>query len=569
MHEALRISEILFHIFRDEDLRLSDLQHITLVCSVWNEIAVAIMWERPRGDTSILKLLPSDAWSMVEAVSRSERGDLVYVGMRLFRRFAITRALCQADWDQMMKRSRYVRSIRWDNLCHGDETTLDKSVYEHILANPPRERLLPALQTLTCVIRNAESAEIIQLLVGPSLQHWILSVELRRGVHLSDIATAISFARHNCPHIQQFAFLLSNLRGSPFHDFTCVENAIMDLLCGAGGRMSTLAIDMPFRPSLLPALACYPSLHDIKLSNRMPDLTTMEKLPSNGYPSLRSLILVGFPLRTVIGLVQSWGGCRPIETLEVSDLGSITSRLLLELTEALEKHCDPKTMRQIHIMVKPHGVPWDVESWGEPFALHYAHLAPLRAFSNLEYLTVHAARGGNKITDAEYADLVPSWRHLGRIDLLANGNREPPPASLAALLPFARCQNTLSRVAIQLDASVVPPNDPPAHATNESVVSLAVGNAPIANAYAVALYLSKLFPRLQQTGYWNDLLNDPETVRRERMWLTVERIFATAKNIKCSVQELGVVCQNMGSTIEDMCTDYGGPRDAVIYPWDI
>ncbi|KAI5834575.1 hypothetical protein K523DRAFT_412307 [Schizophyllum commune Tattone D] len=492
---------------------------------------------------------------------------LVYMGMRPFKRLAITRALCQADWDQVMKRSRYVRSIDWDN---GDERTLDKSVYENILANPPQGRLLPALQTLTCDIRDADSAKVIQLLVGPSLQQWLPSVWAWRGMHV--IAAAISFVRHNCPDIQQLTLLVINSDASPAHDLTCVENAIVDLLGGPGGRMSTLAIDMPFRPSLLPALACHPSLRDIKLGTRTPDLTTIEKFPSNGYPSLRSLTLVGSSLRTVIALVQSWGGRRPMETLAVSNLGDVTSRRLLELTEALEKHCDPKTMRKILIMAKPNGEAWDVESWEEPFALHYAHLAPLRAFSNLENLTVHAARGGNKVTDAEYADLVSSWPRLGRIDLLANSNREPPPASLAALLPFARCQsraNTRSHIGVQIDASVVPPSDPHAHVANESVVSLAVGDAPIADAYAVALYLSRLFPRLRQTGYWSDLPDDPETVRREKLWLTVEMIFATAKNIKCSVQELGVICQNMGSTIEDLCTDYGGPRDAVIYPWNI
>ena len=59
---------------------------------------------------------------------------------------------------------------------------------------------------------------------------------------------------------------------------------------------------------------------------------------------------------------------------------------------------------------------------GGPFALHYAHLAPLRAFTNLELLTVLAAHRGCKITDAEYADLIPSWPHLGRIDIPANGS---------------------------------------------------------------------------------------------------------------------------------------------------
>ena len=69
MHRALQIPELLFHIFRDEALRLDVLRHLTLVCSVWNEVAVAIVWEHPNGDTSIFKLLPSDAWPMVEAVS--------------------------------------------------------------------------------------------------------------------------------------------------------------------------------------------------------------------------------------------------------------------------------------------------------------------------------------------------------------------------------------------------------------------------------------------------------------------------------------------------------------------
>ncbi|KAL1712788.1 hypothetical protein EV715DRAFT_296717 [Schizophyllum commune] len=499
---------------------------------------------------------------MVEA---SESGQ-ANTRAKPLRRFAITRGLCQADWEQVVKRSRYVQSLHWDD---GDETILDKSVYEHILANPPHERLLPALKTLTCGVRNAESARFIQLLVGPSLQLWVLTVWARRDVHLSDIETAISLVRQNCPHIQQFGFLVDSLRDSPSRDFARVESAIIDLLGGPDGRMSTLTIDMPCSPSLFSTLACCPSLHDIRVSNQTPDLTTIEQLPSNGYPSLRSLTLVGVPLRAVIRLVQSWGGRRPIETLAITKLGDITSRLLLELTEALEKHCDPKSMREITIMARPTR---DIEGWREPFAMRYAHLAPLRAFSNLELLTVRAAHRSCTITDAEYADLIPSWPHLGRIDIQANGDREPPPASLPALLPFARCEsrtNTRSHIGVQVDASVVPLSDPHAHGTNESVVSLAVGDAPIADAYAVALYLSKLFPRLRQTGYWSDLPDDPETVRREKLWLTVEMIFATAENIKCSVQELGVICQNMGSTIEDLCTDYGGPRDAVIYPWNI
>ncbi|TRM64824.1 hypothetical protein BD626DRAFT_235399 [Schizophyllum amplum] len=567
MHRALQIPELLLDIFQAGEYEKCDLLPLALVCSVWNAVAVAVLWEEPKA-TSLLKLLPLDAWRVVKSMPNS---GSIFAGSKPIERFAIVRPLTASDWERVLKRSCYVRSLRWDADYDYDESNLDQSVYSRILASPPPATLFPALRDLTCAARNPKSAQVIQLFLAPSLGRFVMMFYPWRGVRVTDIAATLAALGRRCPHLRVLGFDSYNYQDIPWLDFTLLENAIVDLARASGGALTTLSINMPCSAVFLPSFARCSSLVDVSVENQTPEGLAIPTYPSDGFPALCSLALTGISIRSASALVKSWGR-RAMEDISISTLSDVTSRTLLDFTQAVSDHCKPRALHLILIRASA-SLFGEIEV-AEPFAVRHAHLAPLRAFSELEMLVIKASRG-SRITDTEYADLARSWPHLNTINLTGMCERDTPAvATLKALLPFAQCRE-LTDISLELNAVAVPPHTTsPAQVVNDKVTSLSVGDAPIGvNSFAVALYLSKVYPKLDTVQYeCNPELEDegePETVRRQERWSTVETIFRTARNLKVPVEELQTLSRNLKTSIEDMCAVYGDHKDEDEGDWDV
>ncbi|KZP19267.1 hypothetical protein FIBSPDRAFT_862903 [Athelia psychrophila] len=69
MHQTLRISEVLSHIFdyallTPEDGRLSALRSLALTCRAFSDPALAILWRSASSLVPLVKCLPADFWEI-------------------------------------------------------------------------------------------------------------------------------------------------------------------------------------------------------------------------------------------------------------------------------------------------------------------------------------------------------------------------------------------------------------------------------------------------------------------------------------------------------------------------
>jgi len=177
----------------------------------------------------------------------------------------------------------------------------------------------------------------------------------------------------------------------------------------------------------------------------------------------------------------------------------------------------------------------------DPNTLHI-----LFAFANLEVLSITTLISFANVDNALIKDMASAWPSLKTLEIQYFGaSSHTTNVTLRGLLPLASC-SSLKQLSITLDATIhneFPHLRPGRGVSNASLLYLAVGQSPITDPYAVASFLSDVFPKLAiiSTGpedytpefgvvdeYWGqakDLFDKFVDIRmQERLWSeTVDR----------------------------------------------
>ncbi|KAJ6566753.1 hypothetical protein B0H19DRAFT_1257941 [Mycena capillaripes] len=138
----------------------------------------------------------------------------------------------------------------------------------------------------------------------------------------------------------------------------------------------------------------------------------------------------------------------------------------------------------------------------------------------LVILSIHVPTGFD-LDDATIMEMASTWPYIEESEFKADVQHHPTQVTLLGLQAFSEQCAYLRKLRIAIDATAIP--EPrrapePRLVAQESLVSLAVGQSPIDNAFAVARYLSSIFTNAKEAMPTYGDFDDAENCKR---WVEV------------------------------------------------
>ncbi|TRM58891.1 hypothetical protein BD626DRAFT_510029 [Schizophyllum amplum] len=508
MQSALYIPEVRHAICAE--LSRDALSKLSRISHDWSDVANIYLWETLENLVPLLCLMPADAWYLLPDASPSEAS------------FNLTRPLTPIDWDPVLRRSSLVKVL---SLQEYDAPTYATAAAQSMCHCPPPSTLLPRLRSLsfnTYADPQFRRSQFQLQLITSSLRVLRVEGPWPPGIGFMHVAAS-------CPELESYGCDIEQVEATS-------SEIASDLARAVFGWRSLTVVELGLGrlglTAVLPVLAQLPSLASVSL-RCFGDPQKNLLLPKNSFPSLVHLTLCYLQLPVMATIFRSWT-MRPIATFSVTPNTGSSPEELLHTLGCLQEHCEPLNLHDLHISLRMN----DPDGW----SIRLEHLAPLAHFPNLRRVAVYGPGQHTDINDDEFAQMVQWWPHLQRLDLGTNvyHGGSGRLCSLSALSFFAVGCEDLTYLSLPLAAAVVPNIDSNRMKRHFNLSGLDVGNAPIEDPWAVALFLSALFPNLNTVKYEKGTVDvdvddlhiaGQEEVMRQRMaqWDLVNKILTVLR----------------------------------------
>lgn len=464
--------------------------------------------------------MPADAWRMDR------------ISERPFHVFGFTRPLTPLDWEPVLKRSVLVKYL--EQYSYPISIQLGEGSMEAIRLCPPPSTLLPRLRRLITI--NPSRLDIFfDIPLVSSVTTLIVPGEWPSSVGFARVAAA-------CPALE--CFCCSSYDRTPSWAPE-LANAL------AGWRALTgvsLSIGEHSLPLVLSSMAYLPMLSSLTLCRTSIDVSQGNlTLPPESFPSIQRLMLQGFKLSAASTILCSWS-MRAIGMLTIEPASNGSPEDFLHTMRCIRDHCDPLELYELTVVYKKRII------GGWPLCLDY--LTSLSCFANMEDVKI-SGPAESDIDDAACAQLAKWWPNLDTLSIGSHVRHlDRRPCTLTALTSLATNCPHLSRLTLPMTAVVVPPVDITAELVeirHNSLAYLNVGDAPIDDPAAVALFLSAVVPNLVDVEYEGYDINDDdddeaaedgrawETKERERKWATVSDLLPLMRKKEMQMWDLSRV----------------------------
>ncbi|KAH9891746.1 hypothetical protein C8Q73DRAFT_792088 [Cubamyces lactineus] len=531
MHSIAYISEILTLICEYADY--STLALLARSSRVLHEPAIQVLWKLLPDLSPLIMCLPQDAWEL-------EQGDTpLHV-------LSITRVLAPGDWTSFLKYSSLVRVLghqfkNFNRYRLGGKRARyiepSDDLWVTLCAHRPTPFLFPRLRTLSWVSLGLQNVHLPLFLL--SLGEYVQEIRISQFL-LEDEDTAKTLESAVRVIIDRFP----RLRGlvlRPHRKNPNVSLSVYDPISNIASSLTSLVsldcVGMSHPETALIALAQSKTLANLTLY--LPDDATWPHVPPSfgtepPFPSLISLRLQG-TMRACV----SFSKAVKFPTVRKVRIKLIRRSLPSESPEffaAMPRQFCPEALEALHVSSMS-----SLDDLLSQTTLAANELRPLLAFKRMERLVLYAPCG-LAINDALLLDMAASWPAMRELKLFCcsycNCETHVNP-TLAALPSLAfRCPE-LQELMIHLRATSwisreeFARDDRSGHIYAElknmqslcRLHTLYVGSSPIVAPDCVALFLSRIFPRLSKVEYCS---RDYETLEsRIEAWDTVSTFFAT------------------------------------------
>lgn len=414
---------------------------------------------------------------------------------------SITRALVASDWERFDFYAKPIKRLSTSRYFPGP--ALDHSAFRIIELSRRPLPLLPNLRYLNTFASADHPLWNMSPLLGHKLKHFSLDLFGSKKSLLLNTSVLASLLVHtpfleylqvsNLNSTQQFSSFLSGTLCSLQH-LRVLRLGYTSLTSECINHLSTLS-----------------NLADLEITiTRDTNVQSASAtICATSFPALRVLII-----RTELWVIAD----AFIETyLQPSSLEMVTFRVdeapmnghFHRLFTTMRRCCSLRSLTDI-VLSPQEDVPHDdvlPDHTLNPNTLHI-----LFAFANLEVLIITTLISFANVDISLKKDMASAWPSLKTLGIQYFGaSSHTTNVTIHGLLPLASC-SSLKELSINLDATIhneFPHLRPGRGISNASLSYLAVGQSPITNPYAVASFLSDVFPKLGiiSTGFEEMLLN--------------------------------------------------------------
>ncbi|KAJ6480410.1 hypothetical protein C8R45DRAFT_1216121 [Mycena sanguinolenta] len=518
MHRSLQIPEVVGLVFdaiassRDEDYRMwttetsATLAALATTCKGFSDPALDLLWMYQDSLSPLLRCFPVDIWD--------EDDDET-----------LSRPIVPSDWERPLRYSRRVRSFQYDDR---DFSPHSPELLETLGFCFPAagEHLFPNIEYLEWFASDPSMFAHFRLLLGPRLTSLTLGL-CASPVHLSllpslpiqcplltEVDITFSDDMEQSDGFQSLMFLVQGLRRLTALTVPCLDDAAMD------------------------RLARLPVVQSLTLTNQSTMTITPSAFSDFHFPCLRTLVATSTveALCAIIPLIKY----APIDDLIAIFPKSTSSHMIAHLYAALATATmsdgPPSCLRLNCVrsleetLIGPPSV---------TFAIHSTQLRSLFHFQFLTFVELSAPAGFD-LDDATVADMALAWPHLQTLELRAsNYAHVKPRVTLGGLLPLAQYCLKLRSLQMTFDASMVPEWETlktsakkKKRVRQEYFQTLHVAQSPVEKPFAVAAFLSSVFPKLNSIT--TDLDRNPaqNTNALRTNWKAVELALAVLRNVR-------------------------------------
>ncbi|TRM58930.1 hypothetical protein BD626DRAFT_633699 [Schizophyllum amplum] len=503
MHYALFIPEIR-HTICAEVVSHDALSKLSRVSHDWHDSANVILWQSLDSLIPLLRLMPADMWKMKDSPHSG-------------RKFKFSRPLKPLDWKPVYEIAALVKEIR----LHNDRARMyekpveSESVLRAICDCPPPSTLLPRLRHLQLNewgTRHKSSSRCILQLVSSSLKSLDVTGPWPRLFNFTSLA-------HVCPSLESIRCIsldspLSTGLAGALVGWRALTNVVIDV------SGETLGL-------IFSCLAQLPNLAGLKIyCTDCPQ--AIPSPPRGSFPSIQRIALDSLQHAVVDAVICSWDR-RHIQTLDFSPYPETSAAELLYTINCLVQHCEPVALDEIVIAC-------DGDSPADERLMSFDVLSLLSHFCNLTKVTVFGPAGSG-IDDDTCAQLAPLWPKVRRLRLGLDYHLPAPSScTLSALPHFAKYCRQLEWLTLPLNATIIPNPVSPVgllDIRNTSLTRLHIGQAGIKDPTAVALFLSAIFPSLEDVDCIGEFENEEDGAIGERdrvhRWAEVRKMLGVLR----------------------------------------
>ncbi|KAH9934608.1 hypothetical protein B0H21DRAFT_813518 [Amylocystis lapponica] len=476
---ALNINELIVVIFSYLDER--SLARAASVSKLWAEIALDCLWR------NVDDLLP--LFSILCPFARPEkftiRPQLSYV------RYKFSRCLSLNDWANFQRYARRVSKIQYDGYAvKSRRRLLDKSVFEEIARTCPTAEIFPNLHTLCWHSSGAEMQSVSVVFMHPRIK--VLEVR----IHQSDdypLYVFVDAVKNRMPYTTylnlQFSF--------PVRE---IEDHLSSLLRGLRRLQRYVMPLYSLTSKITEALGTLDDLRVIEFGEPLDsgngDRADIENfcpvIPPGAFPAVqRSCLSAQLP--NVTRTLQAEGLLLPrLTNLRVHVIAIVSPLEVENFFQTIRDKFHWMTELYVDFTITPDSVltvpapPLDER----PDIVTFRPLLACRQLRKFDFRWEYPLN----LTDAdmeEFASSLPLLEHLF-LNCEPVVELEPPPLTIAALLPFAQHCPRLRLLGLYFHAAVQPSHCVPTSASFAELTELRVGVSSITRVEPVVLFLSQL-----------------------------------------------------------------------------
>ncbi|CAK5282828.1 unnamed protein product [Mycena citricolor] len=516
MHQCLLIPETVQLIcahFRPTNKHLptldaantSTLAALAQTCRYFANPALDALWVKQIALTPLLCCLPGDCFAI----------DLDEAGVSHGR---WARPIFAGDWSRLDFYAARVRVLNLDESSDAAFSAAGANFFNQLAAGAPSGGLFPKLRVLYSR-KYPHVASCLRMFLAPTLRTLRVYAKTEREHRL--MMTHLSTLPSAAPQLTS----LLVYTGEKFFPRPPHFDAAVSSILRRMHSLEKVTMGCPDIASLQ-HIGRLDSLRTLSVVDLPVEFQAVKKSKdAKFFPRLLELVIRRGDILTALAFLRL-STHAPYKRISITTAGVVSNPELERLFAAVASACRPTSLRTLVLHAAGSG---GLARVGAPA------IRPLLAFRNLAHVELLSSAGWALDGDA-VRELACAWPLLRTLSLETSampGGAAPVLASLEHLA--AHCPH-LASLKTTVDATVAVPDVLPSakRVRQTRLAALHVQNSDIADALAVARYLSRLFPALQdikthRDGKDNSVRDNPNQLTRDMMtqhwrWKDVERM---------------------------------------------
>ncbi|KAJ7617622.1 hypothetical protein DFH06DRAFT_1107359 [Mycena polygramma] len=482
MHRVLQIPELVEMIcsqvpshFTSDDFGVSgrrDLAALARTAKFFQDPALEYLWSVQDTFAHILRCMPDDLWNEVDPGDSTAMDNLVMI-----------RPIMSADWNRPLF---YLHRIK-DLYIGGNSQLPPLEILEILALCHPGDPLFPNLRFLDWTDLDHSRFCHIHMFLGPRIT--TLYIQLPSTVPPLSILPRIAL---KCPSLTFAEVYYEGVPPFGFREHICSSTSLFVRGLQGIERLRVNDLDA----SAIEHLGTLSTLNNLTMEN-LDDTTAISSSRSPHtprFPALLRLEIYPNTLQVAISCITALSPPALVDLKVVSTHGCTTFSAISALYRSVVVNI-PHTLWYLNLDI------YHAERLVllEAYAAKHAALQMLFCFGNLVILSLRIP-GGFDLDDAMVLLLARAWPNLRELELVPDevlpGDRR---VTLATLRVFADNCPDLTYLGIELNAHEIPASeldDSEQRTIHTSLTNLLLGHSPIDDTFAVASFLSSIFPRL-------------------------------------------------------------------------